>query len=754
MKQSFSEKLVTSTKANNPLNRHSSGGWNPVKVDCAAIIFNALMSFFVLSSKPVIRLIATKLSMLPAWIPASAGMTKFVRLMVNKNTIYIKKKCVLFTLALFSAPAFAAGAVSTEYRWLTLLVFSSIIAATMYITWRASKRVKSTEDFYAAGNSISGLQNGWAIAGDYLSAASFLGIAGLISLYGYDGFMYSVGFLMGYIAVLLVIAEPCRNIGKYTLGDILAFRNDPKKARMIAALSTITVSIFYLTAQMVGGGVLVKTLIGIDYEVSVIAVGTLMLAYVVFGGMVATTYVQIVKAVLLVIASLVLVTLVWLPYGFSLPAFLQAVVDNPNVQAQVAKLLGTAASTMSPEELGQRFLEPGLFLKDPIDQISLGMALVFGTAGLPHILMRFFTVPNAQAARKSVVWAMAIIGGFYVLTLFLGFGAAMHVGAETIGGIDKGGNMAAPLLAQYLGGGQNSLMGNFMLAFVAAVAFATIVAVVAGLVLASASAIAHDLYVNVIKDGNASQSQQMQAARIASIGVGIVAIFIGILAKGQNVAHLVGMAFAVAASSNLPAIFLTLYWKKCNTTGVVMGMLIGAGSAILLVLISPNMTYPQKVLADANVVLQGAPNKAASDAKTSEGFICEFFTTCQKREAAKPAAEAVAPTAQKIAELQDLLTRIRSKDAVDGINKQIAELEKFISKANEDLAKLTNQTTSIMGLEKPLFRLKNPGIISIPLGFLMVILFSLLTRDKRAEDLWEELYVRQNTGLHVEDVSH
>jgi cation/acetate symporter len=630
------------------------------------------------------------------------------------------KKTLAFLIGLQATPVLATpekyAAVADEYRWLTFVVFSSIIAATMYITFWASKRVKSTADFYAAGNSISGLQNGWAIAGDYLSAASFLGIAGLISLYGYDGFMYSVGFLMGYIAVLLVIAEPCRNIGKYTLGDILAFRNDQKKARMIAALSTITVSIFYLTAQMVGGGVLVKTLIGIDYEVSVIAVGTLMLAYVVFGGMVATTYVQIVKAVLLVIASLVLVTLVWLPYGFSLNAFLQAVVDDAKVQAQVAKLLGDAASSMSAQELGQRFLEPGLFLKDPIDQISLGMALVFGTAGLPHILMRFFTVPNAQEARKSVVWAMAIIGGFYVLTLFLGFGAAMHVGPEAIGVIDKGGNMAAPLLAQYLGGGQSSLMGNFMLALVAAVAFATIVAVVAGLVLASASAIAHDLYVNVIKNSNATQAQQMKAARIASIGVGIVAIIIGILAKGQNVAHLVGMAFAVAASSNLPAIFLTLYWKKCNTTGVVMGMLIGAGSAILLVLVSPNMTYPLKVLADANSVMQSAP--------------------------------------QKISEHRELLMHIRSQEAVTGINKQIAELEKSIVKANEDLIKYQGQTTSIMGLEKPLFRLKNPGIISIPLGFLMVILFSLMTRDKRAEDLWEELYVRQNTGLHVEDVSH
>ena len=674
-------------------------------------------------------------------------------------------KVLIFALIAFiSIPLFAAelanhGAVASEYRWLTFLVFSSIIGATMYITYWASKRVKSTADFYAAGNSISGLQNGWAIAGDYLSAASFLGIAGLISLYGYDGFMYSVGFLMGYIAVLLVIAEPCRNIGKYTLGDILAFRNDPKKARIIAALSTITVSIFYLTAQMVGGGVLVKTLIGIDYEVSVMVVGTLMLAYVVFGGMVATTYVQIVKAVLLVIASLVLVTLVWLPYGFSLPAFLQAVVDDSKIQAQVAKLLGTGlinsgASSMSAQELGQRFLEPGLFLKDPIDQISLGMALVFGTAGLPHILMRFFTVPNAQEARKSVVWAMAIIGGFYVLTLFLGFGAAMHVGPETIGGIDKGGNMAAPLLAQYLGGGENSMLGNFMLAFVAAVAFATIVAVVAGLVLASASAIAHDLYVNVIKQGNATQQQQIKAARIASIGVGIVAIIIGMLAKGQNVAHLVGMAFAVAASSNLPAIFLTLYWKKCNTTGVVMGMLVGAGSAILLVLISPNMTYPQKMVADAKIVLEGAAGKPAIAGKASEGLICEFFTFCQKAEPAKPAVAALDSLPFQVVLIGSEIDHDSPLSESKKAQIKIAKLEKQIAKAKEDLAKYSNQSTSMLGLEKPLFRLKNPGIISIPLGFLMVILFSLLTRDKRSEELWEELYVRQNTGLHVEDVSH
>lgn len=655
----------------------------------------------------------------------------------------------------YSTAAFAQeAAVANQHQWLTFFVFSLIIFTTMVVTWWASRRVKSTQDFYAAGNSISGFQNGWAIAGDYLSAASFLGIAGLISLYGYDGFMYSVGFLMGYIAVLLVIAEPCRNIGKYTLGDILAFRNHEKKARMIAALSTITISIFYLTAQMVGGGVLVKTLIGIDYEISVIAVGILMLAYVVFGGMVATTYVQIIKAILLITASLVLVISVWLPFGLSLPAFLEAVTLDPKIQQQVANLLGSAATGMTPEMLGQRFLEPGLFLKDPIDQISLGMALVFGTAGLPHILMRFFTVPNAQEARKSVVWAMILIGGFYVLTLFLGFGAAIHVGPEAIGNIDKGGNLAAPLLAQYLGGGHESLLGNFMLAFVAAVAFATIVAVVAGLVLTSASAIAHDLYVNIMKDGQASQAQQMRAAKIASVAVGIVAILIGMLAKGQNVAHLVGMAFAVAASSNLPAVFLTLYWKKCNTSGVVIGMLVGGLSAILLVLISPNMTYPQKALADAKTVLEGAPAKPATEAKISEGFICELFTFCQKAEPAKAATEATPAVPQKMVAIKLALRNENNADESKALTQKLTALEKSVEKAQADLAQYAHQTTSIVGLEKPIFRLKNPGILSIPLGFIAVILFSLLTRDKRAEDLWEELYVRQHTGLNISQSSH
>jgi cation/acetate symporter len=617
----------------------------------------------------------------------------------------------LLTLCAIATPAFAQGAVPEKFRWLTFLVFGMIISLTMFVTYVAAKRVKTAADFYVAGGGVSGLQNGWAIAGDYLSAASFLGIAGLISLYGYDGFMYSVGWLVAYITVLLVIAEPCRNIGKYTLSDILAYRNDPKKVRVVGALSTITVSTFYLTAQMVGGGVLVKTLIGIDYEISVIVVGILMLGYVLFGGMVATTWVQIIKAILLVTASILLVMFVWTPYGFSLPGFLTAVVGDAKVQAQVASLLGDAAKNMTPEQLGQRFLEPGLYLKNPIDQISLGMALVLGTAGMPHILMRFFTVPTAQDARKSVIWAMAIIGGFYVLTLFLGMGAAMNVGPANIRAVDPGGNMAGPLLAQWVGGGADSMLGNLFLAFVAAVAFATIVAVVAGLVLAAASAMAHDLYVGVIREGHVTPQEQVKAARVATVIVGALAITIGIAAKGQNVAHLVALAFAVASSANFPCVLLTLFWKKCNTGGIVLGMIVGTLTAIGLVLVSPNMTYPLAIKAAAQKVVDGAA-------------------------LAKPKLEA------------DL--SVAADDAAKAkVAKAIAALDKNVAGAQANLTKFQGQTTSLVGLETPWFSLRNPGLYSIPLGFLAVIIGSLLYRDKRAEDMWDELYVRQNTGILI-----
>ena len=625
---------------------------------------------------------------------------------------FARRKLLAFGLAaaalLAGAPALAQGAVADRYRWLTFAVFAAIIGTTMFVTYLAAKRVRSAADFYTAGGGISGLQNGWAIAGDYLSAASFLGIAGLISQYGYDGFMYSVGWLVAYITVLLLIAEPCRNIGKYTLADILAYRNNPKATRIVGAISVITVSTFYLTAQMVGGGVLVKTLIGIDYEISVVVVGILMLAYVLFGGMVATTWVQIIKAALLVTASIVLVVMVWTQYGF-FGDFLANVVGDAKVQARVAQILGDGAKNLSAAELGQRFLEPGLLFKAPIDQISLGMALVFGTAGLPHILMRFFTVPTAQAARVSVIWAMAIIGGFYVLTLFLGMGSAMKVGADQIRAVDPGGNMAAPLLAQALGGGADSLLGNFMLAFVAAVAFATIVAVVAGLVLAAASAMAHDLYVGVIRGEHATPQEQVKAARIATVIVGALAIAIGIAAKGQNVAHLVALAFAVAASANFPCVLLTLYWKRCNTGGIVLGMIVGTLTAIALVLVSPNMTYPKALKAAAQKVVDGAEaRKAKADADLAA--------------ATDDAAKAKAGRAA-------------------------AAIEKDVAGAKATLEKFKGDDTSLVGLEKPWFELRNPGIVSIPLGFLAVILGSLLYRDRRAEDLWDELYARQNTGI-------
>ncbi len=497
-------------------------------------------------------------------------------------------------LELASNPAFAAGgAVEDKFKGITFAVFGVIIAITMYITYWAAKHTHTTSEFYAAGRTVSGLQNGWAIAGDYLSAASFLGIAGLISLYGYDGFMYSVGWLVAYITVLLVIAEPCRNIGKYTLGDVLAFRNDPKKTKTVAALSTITVSTFYLTAQMVGGGVLIKTLIGIDYEVSVISVGVLMLAYVVFGGMKATTWVQIVKAVLLVTASVLLVIFTWAPYGFSLPGFLQAVVGDAKVQAQVAKLLGDAASTMSPQELGQRFLEPGLFLKSPIDQISLGMALVFGTAGMPHILMRFFTVPDARTARKSVLYATGFIGYFYILTFIIGFGAITFlmqdasyyaVAADgTYNRIDdlRGGtNMAAVHLA-------NAVGGSLFLGFISAVAFATILAVVAGLTLAGASAISHDLYANVFARGTVCEHTEVRLSRIAAVAIGLFAIFLGYVFEKQNVAFMVGLAFAIAASCNFPVLLMSLHWPGTTTRGAVAGGIVGLVLAVACVILSP-----------------------------------------------------------------------------------------------------------------------------------------------------------------------
>src|SRR5512139_47664 len=364
---------------------------------------------------------------------------------------------------LLALPNLALAAEIKANKTITIGMFLIIIGITLGVVVWAAKRTHTASDFYAAGGGITGTQNGWAIAGDYMSAASFLGISGLISLYGYDGFMYSVGWLVAYITVLLIVAEPCRNAGKYTLGDILAFRTQPKPVRAVAALSTVAVSTFYLTAQMVGAGKLMALLVGIPYTMSIIGVGVLMVGYVVFGGMTATTWVQIIKAGLLVAGALLLSVLVGFKAGFNPIGFFNDIVNSPNIQDHVSKLMLKDGIQMSGEAAGQRFLEPALFMKAPLDQISLGMALVLGTAGMPHILMRFFTVPTAQAARKSVIVAMFIIGSFYILTTLLGFGAAIHVTPQGIQGVDKGGNMAAMMLAQKLGGDISPFLGDLLL---------------------------------------------------------------------------------------------------------------------------------------------------------------------------------------------------------------------------------------------------------------------------------------------------
>lgn len=580
-------------------------------------------------------------------------------------------------------------------RTITIGMFLIIVGITMAIVVWSARRTKTAADFYTAGGGITGTQNGWAIAGDYMSAASFLGISGLISVYGYDGFNYSVAWLVAYITVLLIVAEPCRNAGKYTLGDILAFRTNPKPVRALAALSTVTVSLFYLVAQMVGAGKLMALLVGIPYKTSIVGVGILMIGYVVFGGMTATTWVQIVKAGLLMSGAFLLSVIVLFKAGFNPLGFFSDVVNSPYIQDHVSKMLLKDGITISGQEAGQRFLEPALFLKNPLDQISLGMALVLGTAGMPHILMRFFTVPTAQAARKSVIVAMWIIGGFYVLTTLLGFGAALHVTPQGITQVDAGGNMATLLLAEQLGADIAPILGDIFLAFLCSVAFATILAVVSGLVLTASAAIAHDIYVNVIKDGHADQHQQVFAARITSLCVGAAGIVIGLLAEKQNVAHLVGLAFAVASSGNLPVVVMSLFWKKFNTAGVAGGLIIGTVASIFLVMVSPNMTYPKVVAAGAQKVI----------------------TAMEQKQAALP----------------------------PGV--QLAEADAAaLAKAKTDYEK-NKDGTSIMGLDKPLFPLKNPGILSIPLGFLAAIICSLLFPSRRSEEMFAEVYVRQNTGI-------
>ena len=600
-------------------------------------------------------------------------------------------------LAVAPAPAKAAAPPASTglktNRAITVGMFLFIIGITMAIVVRAARQTKSAADFYAAGGGITGFQNGWAIAGDYLSAATFLGITGLISIAGIDGFMYAVGPMVTFVTILLVIAEPCRNAGKYTMGDILSFRSAPKVVRGFAAFSTVTVSIFYLLAQMVGAGKLMQVLLGLPFKTSVIGVGLLIIVYVGFGGMKATTWVQIIKAGLLMACGIFMSTIIFVKMGMNPLRFFAEIASSSAIQEHVRGLLKHPL----PEpgfDYGQRFLEPGLFLKNPIDQVSLGLAWLLGAAGLPHIMMRFFTVPNAKAARQSVIVAMFLIGFFFIMTTILGFGASIYLTPQKLVAVDKGGNMSALLLAQYLGGGAGSIGGDLFLAFVCAVAFTTILAVVSGLVLASSAAISHDVYVNIIKDGKADQQSQVRVARITSLVVGIIAILLGIAAEKENIVHLVALAFAVAASGNFPVILLSLFWKRFNTAGIISGLTVGAVSAIALVMVSPNMTYPKKIAADARKILE------TLEKKQSEGVVL-------------------------------------GEKELKSLEKSRADFEK-----NRD-------GKSMLGLDAPLFPLKNPGIVSVPLGFLAAIIGCLLFRERRAEEMFNEIYVRQNTGLGI-----
>lgn len=442
----------------------------------------------------------------------------------------------------------------------SIAIFFTFVAITLGITYWAAKRTKTTSEFYAADRSISGFQNGLALSGDYMSAASFLGIAGMVALKGYDGLIYSIGFLVGWPLVMFLIAEPLRNLGKFTFADVVAFRLRQKPVRIASSVGSLMTIVFYLIAQMVGAGSLVQILFGLPYEFAVIIVGLVMIAYVTFGGMLATTWVQIIKAVLLIGGATFLVIITLAQFGFSpVELFRQASM-----------------------KYGDAVLSPGGFVTNPWDAISLGLALILGTAGLPHILMRFFTVPDAKQARKSVFVATGFIGYFYILTFVIGFGAMVLVGHDTILGVDKGGNMAALLLSESVG-------GQFFLGFIAAVAFATILAVVAGLTLSGASTLSHDLYVNVFKSGHADEAGEVRVAKIATLCIGALAIILGLVFKGQNVAFTVGLAFAIAASANFPSLVMSILWKNYTTKGAVASIVTGAGLAVILIVLSPTV---------------------------------------------------------------------------------------------------------------------------------------------------------------------
>jgi cation/acetate symporter len=505
--------------------------------------------------------------------------------MTMKNTT--KSALALISLLAVSAGALAAGAdlgqaVKQPTNWTAISMFAGFVVFTLFITKWAAAKTKSAADFYTAGGGITGFQNGLAIAGDYMSAASFLGISAAVMASGFDGLIYSIGFLVGWPVITFLMAERLRNLGKFTFADVAAFRFEQKPVRIFAASGTLVVVAFYLIAQMVGAGQLIKLLFGLEYYVAVIIVGALMMVYVLFGGMTATTWVQIIKACLLLGgASFMAISVMW-HFGFSFEAmFAGAVQIKTDLALKDGKIAEVAAAA------GQSIMGPGNFVKDPISAISFGMALMFGTAGLPHILMRFFTVPSAKAARSSVMWATGWIGYFYLLTFIIGFGAITFVLTnpqflDAKGALLGGGNMAAIHLA-------NAVGGNVFLGFISAVAFATILAVVAGLTLSGASAVSHDIYATVIKKGKANSADELRISKITTICLGILAVTLGIVFEKQNIAFMVSLAFAIAASANFPVLFMSVLWKDCTTRGAVIGGFLGLVSSVGLTVVSPSV---------------------------------------------------------------------------------------------------------------------------------------------------------------------
>ncbi|RQO80717.1 cation acetate symporter [Acidovorax sp. FJL06] len=494
-------------------------------------------------------------------------------------------------IACCAATAHAAGgdvgeAAKQATNWTAIAMFGLFVAGTLWITKWAAAKTRSAADFYTAGGGITGFQNGLAIAGDYMSAASFLGISAAVMANGYDGLIYSIGFLVGWPIITFLMAERLRNLGKFTFADVAGYRFQQTPIRAFAASGTLVVVAFYLIAQMVGAGQLIKLLFGLDYWIAVVLVGALMMIYVLFGGMTATTWVQIIKAVLLLAGVSFMAFMVLAQFGFSPEAlFAKGVAVKSAIAANQGK------SAEEANAIGLAIMGPGGFIKDPISAISFGMALMFGTAGLPHILMRFFTVPDAKEARKSVFWATTWIGYFYVLIFIIGFGAITLVltnpeFSDTANGIIKGGagtaNMAAVLVAKSVG-------GDVFYGFISAVAFATILAVVAGLTLSGASAVSHDLYATVFKKGKADSAAELRVSRITTLALGLVAVVLGIVFEKQNIAFMVSLAFAIAASANFPVLFMSVLWKDCTTKGAVIGGFLGLVSSVGLTVVSPSV---------------------------------------------------------------------------------------------------------------------------------------------------------------------